>query len=65
MKTESTPDAWLQKLRLGQAQRQRDCQNVSGLNESDTNNNANIKAFHWMELGASLGDADAQAMYSA
>ena len=65
MKTESTPDAWLQKLRLGQAQRQRDCQNVSGLNESHLDNNANIKAFQWMELGASLGDADAQAMYSA
>ncbi|MBL0165144.1 MAG: hypothetical protein IPP82_16240 [Xanthomonadales bacterium] len=65
IRTDATPDAMLQKFKLGSAQKRRDCRNVLGLNESDKNNDANKKAFHWIELGASLGDADAQAMYAA
>ncbi|HET9033969.1 MAG TPA: hypothetical protein VFN25_13825 [Dokdonella sp.] len=60
----STPAAMLQKLKLAAAQKRRDCRNVSGLAESDFNNEANKKALYWMELGASLGNADAQAMYA-
>jgi hypothetical protein len=61
----TAPEAMLHKLKLGAAQKRRDCSSVAGLNESDTDNAANKKAFHWMELGASLGDADAQAMFAA
>lgn len=61
----ATPEAMLQRSKLRAAQRRHDCRNISGLSESDTNSAASIKAFRWMELGASLGDADAQAMYAS
>jgi TPR repeat protein len=55
------PEEMLSTLQLLVAQRNRDCKNISGLNETD----ANRKAFHWIERGAALGDADAQALYGA
>jgi hypothetical protein len=54
-----SPDELLSTLRLGHEQLSRECRGVSGLNEED----APAKAFEWVERGAALGDADAQAMY--
>ena len=56
-----TPDSLLAKLKLGAAQKARDCDTAPAVNEDDPTN----KAFEWIELGASLGDTDAQAMYGA
>lgn len=55
------PEEALSRAKLAQAQKARDCKNVTGLNEGD----ADQTAARWIERGAALGDADAQAMYGA
>lgn len=59
-KSDDGADVFMGKVLLGVAQKRRVCRNVSGLDEDA----ANSKAFQWMELGAALGDPDAQAMYA-
>lgn len=58
---ELPPDEVLTKLKVGLAQKARDCKGVSGVDESD----GMLQAFRWIERGAALGDADAQAMYGS
>jgi TPR repeat protein len=53
------PEEILARMRLGMAQKRRDCRGVSGLDEPD----AFKQAFKWTERAAALGDADAEATY--
>lgn len=58
---QQTPEALLETLKLGLAQKRIDCRNVSGLDDAD----ARAKALRWIERGAALGNADAQALYGS
>ena len=55
------PEEILALYKLGIQQKRRDCKGVSGLDEPD----AWKQAFRWIERAASLGDADAQALFGA
>ena len=55
------PEELVDRAKLNLAQKSRDCKGVSGLNEGD----ALQRSFEWIERGAQLGDADAQALYGA
>lgn len=55
------PEELLYRAKLNLDQKSRDCKGVAGLNEGD----ALQRSFEWIERGAELGDADAQALYGA
>ena len=58
-----TPYTLLQRLKVSRAQADRMCKNAAGLHESYAD--ASKLAYTWIEKGASLGDADSQAMYAS
>lgn len=58
---QQTPEALLETLKLGFAQKRLDCRDTGGLHDAD----ARTKALRWIERSAALGNADAQALYGS